>query len=149
MRPTPDLLGTRTVGMAGFSTREVAYRKVALTPLRLSLNLRIFARPSCLFEGVEIAVGAADVDDASGNHGRRQECPYGVSLGDANDHVIVEIGLEDSFVVWLAVGFGKRSEVLARAFRLKGPSGLEGCEIDGDQFAILSGKVERGASDGR
>ena len=65
-----------------------------------------------------------------------------------NDHVIVDVGLEGSFVIGFPVGLGKRSEVRTRALRLKDPCGLKRGEIDSEQFSILPGKVERGAGDG-
>ena len=96
-----------------------------------------------LFKGVEIAVGGSYVDDAAGDYRRGQDRSYGVEFTDANEQVVVEVGGENGFIVRIAVGLRKGGKVPARCFRLKDPDRLSGNEVNGDEFAVLSGDIKR------
>src|SRR5271168_5004770 len=99
--------------------------------------------------GVQIAIGGSDVNNAAGDYRRGKNCSDGMHLADAHDHIVIKIRREDRFVVGSTVLLCEHRQILARGLRLEGPESFSRAEIDRGEYAILSRKIEHVASNRR
>ena len=102
-----------------------------------------------LHQGVDIAVGAADIDGVVGDGRRGKNGTDGHQFLDADDHVVIEKVGECSLVVGGAVGLEIDRAIFLEIIRFEGPGDFLRLEIDGEQLALMGANVQGAASNCR